>query len=159
MTEIILRKREARAGEVGLFPVDAEADEVLGKVKNGRDVGCDVKQRRNPLHHRLFFAIIRFLQLHAPIFESAPTDKIKDAVKLATGLADTFIDSETGQTYYVLRSISFAAMDQTAFNAFFDEAVRVIASRWMPAGTAPEDVRKELLAMIDGPGAIGSKVA
>jgi len=93
------------------------------------------------------------------VFENVPIEKIKDAVKLATGLADTFVDAETGKTYYVLRSMSFASLDQAAFNSFFDEACMVIANRWMPAGTTPEDVRKELLAMVDGPGALGSKVA
>lgn len=159
MTEAIFRYREARAGELGLFPVDEEGADLVGKIKVGKEVGCDVIQRRNPKHHRLFFAIVKFLQLHSDRFDETPIPKIKDAIKLATGLADTFIDAQTGQTYYVLRSISFAAMDQGAFNEFFDDACGVIAKRWMPAGTTVESVRKELLSMIDGPGALGSKVA
>lgn len=159
MTESVFRHREARAGELGLFPVDDEAVETLHGTKIGKDVTVEVRARRNPRHHRLFFAILKFLQMHAERFEETPIEKIKDAVKLATGLADTFIDAETHQTYYVLRSISFASMDQGAFNSFFDSACMVVAKRWMPEGTTPEDVRKELLAMVDGPGALGSKVA
>lgn len=151
MTEAIFRYRAAKAGERGLFPVDEDATELLAKIKLDRDVGCDVIQRRNPRHHRLFFAILKFLNTHAGRFENTPIEKIKDAVKLATGFADTFIDAETGKTFYVLRSISWASMDQAAFNTFFDEAVKVIAGRWMPDGTTAEDVRKELLAMVDGP--------
>jgi hypothetical protein len=160
MTEAILKYRAARgAGDRGLFPVDDEGFQILGKLKLDKDVGCDVRARRNPRQHRLFFAILKFLQLHSERFEHAPIEKIKDAVKLATGLADTFIDAETGKTYYVLRSISFGSMDQSAFNSFFDDAVSVIANRWMPAGVTAESVRNELLEMVDGQGALGSKVA
>jgi hypothetical protein len=159
VTEVILKKREARAGEIGLFVVDEQGDEVLSKIKLGRDIGCEVIQRRNPKHHRLFFAILKFLQLHAERFEETPIEKIKDAVKLATGLVDTFVDAETGKTYYVLRSIAWAAMEQTAFDAFFDSACKVIASRWMPAGTTAVSVREELLKMIEDPRWQGSRVA
>jgi hypothetical protein len=50
-------------------------------------------------------------------------------------------------------------MDQTSFNQFFDDAVRVIADRWMPAGTTPEAVRNELLEMVDGPHALAERRA
>lgn len=160
MTEIILKSREARyEGERGLFPVDQEGSDLLHKIRLDKDVGCDVIQRRNPRHHRLFFAILKFVQLHCPLFENVPIEKIKTAVKLATGLVDTFVDQETGEPCYVVRSISWAACDQTEFNPFFDDACRVIAKRWMPEGTTSDDVRKELLSMVDGPGAQGSKVA
>lgn len=151
MTEIILKHREARAGELGLFPVDDEGTGVLFKIKLGKEVGCEVIQRRNPKHHRLFFAILKFIKEHCERFEPTPIEKIKDAVKLATGLADTFIDAETGKTYYVLRSMSWASMDQIEFNRFFDDATQVIATRWMPPGTTAESVRDELLAMVEGP--------
>jgi len=159
MTEAIFRYREARQGELGLFPVDTEGAEMLHGTKEGKDVAVEVRARRNPRHHRLFFAILKFLQMHAERFEETPIEKIKDAVKLATGLADTFLDAETGKTYYVLRSISFASMDQGSFNSFFDEATKVMASRWMPAGTTAESVRKELFEMVDGPAAIGTRAA
>lgn len=150
MTEAIFKYREARQGERGLFPVDDEGQDVLRKLKIDRDVGCEVLQRRNPRHHRLLFAALQFVKLHCPTFESASIDTVKDALKLATRLADTFVDANTGKTYYVLKSISFAAMDQTRFNVFFDDACKVIADRWMPAGTTAESVRDELMSMVDG---------
>lgn len=160
MTEAIFKLREARPGELGFFPVDEEGAELMHSVKPvGRDVSMEVIQRRNPKHHRLAFAIFKFLQYHSDTFHDVPIDRIKDAVKLATGLVDTFVKQDTGEAYYVLKSISFAAMDQTKFNEFFDAAVKVIAERYMPEGTTPEAVRKELFAMVDGPGALGSRVA
>ncbi|HZP68346.1 MAG TPA: DUF1367 family protein [Pseudolabrys sp.] len=151
MTEVILRYREARPYEFGLFPVDDEGAELFRGLKINRDIGCDVKQRRNPRHHRLFFAILNFVKLHCSRFENASLDQIKDAVKLACGLTQTFIDAETGEVFYVLKSIAWAAMDQTKFNEFFNNACNVIAKRWMPAGTTAESVRDELLKMVDGP--------
>jgi hypothetical protein len=154
MTEVIMRKRVAHAGEVGLFPVDEESYDTLARIKHNRDVGCSVVQRRNPRHHRLFFAVLKFVQMHSPVMFGVPVDYLKTAVKLATGLCDTFIDQRTGEVYRVPRSIAFAAMDQTEFAPWFDEACRVIAQRWMPAGTTPASVRDELIRMVDGPHAL-----
>lgn len=159
MTEVILRYREARTGEKGLFPVDDEGIETFRALKLNRDIGCEVIQRRNPRHHRLFFAMLNFVKLHCDTFEHVPIDRIKDALKLATGLADTFVDAKTGKPYFVLKSISFAAMDQTSFNKFFDAATEVIANRYMPAGTTPESVCRELIEMVDGPHAVERKTA
>jgi hypothetical protein len=159
MTEIILRKRVARAGEIGLFSVDDEGYELISKLKDGRDVGADIVQRRNPRHHRLFFAICKFVQIHSPLMSDQSIEEIKDALKLATGHVTRYVDADTAQTFYVCKSISWSAMDQTAFNQFFDDACRVVANRWMPAGTTPEDVRRELILLVDGPNAIGERVA
>lgn len=161
MTEVILRKRAARAGEIGLFSVDDEGYDLLAKLPHNRDVGCDIIRRRNPRHHRLAFAILRFVQTHCDLWEGASTERILVALKIATGHVDTFVDKETGQAAYVPRSISFAAMDQTEFSKWFDDACRVIAQRWMPAGSTAESVRAELVELVDGPhaAALGSKIA
>lgn len=151
MTEVIMRKRVARAGEIGLFPVDDEGYETLARIKHNRDLGVAIVQRRNPRHHRLFFAILKFVQMHSPVMTGVPIERLKTAVKLATGLADEGVDMETGEVYRVPRSISWAAMDQTEFAPWFDDACRVIAERWMPSGTTPDSVRDELYRMVDGP--------
>jgi hypothetical protein len=151
VTEVILKRRAGRAGEVGLFPVDSEGEELMRKLRNDRDVGADIVQRRNPRHHRLFFAMLKFIQMHCEIFSETPIEEIKDAVKLATGYVKRFVDVDTAKTFYVCKSISWSAMDQTEFNKFFDSACVIIANRWMPHGSAPEDVRKELLTMIGEP--------
>lgn len=166
MTEIILRKRAARAGEIGLFPVDEQGVEVVGKIREGRDVGADVIQRRNPRHHRLYFAILQFAKMHAvdengnALFsQHTDPELISTAVKIGTGYVRTFIDHSTGKTVMVPKSIAWAAMDQTEFGPFFDRACEIIASRWMPLGTTTEDVRQELIRMVDGEHAIGERAS
>lgn len=150
MTKIIMRK----VGRT-LAPVDDEGFEALAKVRDGRDVTIEFKASRNPRHHRLFFAICKFVQIHCERMEGASIDHIKTALKLATGHVETFVDCQTGMTAYVPKSISFEAMCQTEFNQFFDAAVTVIVNRWMPPGTTPEEVRREIIEMCDGPYAIG----
>jgi hypothetical protein len=153
MTEVVLRKTNI-AGRPCLVSVDDEGADLLHKLKDGRDVGCEVIQRRNPRHHRLYWAAIEFISMHCPMFAGVPREKIHVALKLATGRVDTFVDASNGKVCYVPQSTSFAAMSQTEFNLFFDDAVQVISERWMPDGSTPEEVRKELIGMVDGPHAL-----
>jgi hypothetical protein len=154
MTEIILRKMRLPNGRNALVPVDDEGFELIGKLRDGRDVGADIIQRRNPRQHRLFFAILQFVKMHCLIWADEPIEEIRYHVKMRCGLVDRHIDMETAQVTYREQSMSFAALDQTRFNAFFQNACDLIAQRWMPAGTTPEDVRRELILMVDGEHAV-----
>jgi Protein of unknown function (DUF1367) len=159
MTDVILRKIKLPNGLPALVSVDDEGADVLTKLPVGRDVGANIVQHRNPRHHRLFFAMVRLLREHTEMFAGKDTEIITTAIKLATGLVKTYVDRAKGTTVLVPMSISWAKMDQTRFNKFFDAACTTIALRWFPEGTLPDDVRRELISMVDGPGALGSKVA
>lgn len=160
MTKAVFRKRGAT-----LVPVDDEGRELLHKLKDDRDVMVEVRRARNPRHHRLYWALVNFVKLHAvnsdgeALFENADLEIIHTAIKIATGFVRTFIDTTTGKTAFVPQSIAFESLDQTQFEEFFNAATTVIASRWLPAGTTPEDVRRELILLVDGPHAIGERVA
>lgn len=141
MTKAVFRRRGN-----AFVPVDREGLALLASVKPERDVVIEVVERRNPAHHRLFFALCKFLVRH----DRFPTiEHAKTALKIAAGEVDTFIDEDTGKTYFIPRSISWASMDQTKFAQFYDRAVWVITNRWMPAGMTEESVRAELDAMIE----------
>lgn len=131
-----------------LVPVDDEGRDLLSKIKDGREVMVEVRRARNPRHHRLFFAILRFIVQHTEI-ESI--EAAKAALKVATGEVDPVIDAMTGKTFFVLRSLNWESKDQDEFSEFFDRAIDVITTRWMPDGTAADDVRREIIAMCDGP--------
>lgn len=132
-----------------LVPVDQEGLDALAMIRDERDVHVEIKQPRNPKHHRLLFALLKFITTHSDLFVS--TDAALLGLKIACGLVDPYIDASTGKTFFVPRSISFSSMDQTAFSAFFDRAVYVVTDRWMPAGTTPESVRAEIETMIAPP--------
>ena len=149
MTTAVFRKRGN-----SLIAVDDEGRELLMKLKDDRDVMVKVTKARSPRHHRLYWALVKFIQMHSPLFEGAPLEKIHVSLKLATGLVDTYVDYQTGKIAYVPRSTSWAAMDETEFSTWFDEAVGIVAQRWMPANTTPKAVRDELILMTDGPQAM-----
>jgi hypothetical protein len=130
-----------------LVPVDQEGLDILSRLRDERDVTVEIKQARNPRHHRLFFAILKFIVEHTDQFDGI--EQAKTAIKVACGEVDPFIDPGTGKTFWITRSINWSAMDQTRFSAFFDRACWVIANRWMPEGTTPESVRAEIEAMIE----------
>lgn len=138
-----------------LVPVDDEGHDALAKVKDGRDVTVEFKMSRNPRHHRLAFAIFKFVKMHSEVMADASIDQIKTAVKLATGFVDTFVDCQTRKTVCVPKSIAWESCDQLEFNQFFDAAVNVIVNRWMAPGSTPEEVRREIIEMCDGPHAVG----
>ena len=108
---------------------------------------------------------MKFVREHAidgegeHLFAHADQEAISTAIKIGCGLVRTFIDSETGRTIMVPKSISWAAMDQTEFAAFFQNVCDVICQRWMPEGTLAEDVRRELIEMVDGEHALPERVA
>ena len=151
-------------GRPCLIPVDDEGLELFGRLKHGRDVGCTIIQHRNPRHHRLFFALIRFIKMHAvndetgqSLFEFASEKAIRGALMTALGRCLMIYDRANKRHIAIPDSISFAAMDQTEFNKFFDDAIALICNRWMPVGTMPQDVERELLEMVDGPHASTSE--
>lgn len=141
MMKAVFRKR-GRA----LVPVDREGLDILSTIRDERDVIVEVRQARHPKHHRLFYAILKFIVEHTE-FDSI--EAAKSAIKVACGEVDPVIDPESGKIFWTVRSISYAAMDQTRFSAFFDRACRVITERWMPPGTTPDSVRAEIEAMIE----------
>lgn len=142
MAQAVFRKRGK-----ALIAVDQEGIDVLSAIREERDVTIEVKQPRNPRHHRLLFAVLKFITEHTDAFQS--TDEALLGLKIACGLVDPYIDAETGKTFFIPRSIAFASMDQIAFSDFFDRAVYVITTRWMPPGTTAESVRKEIEAMVE----------
>jgi len=143
MVKVVLK----RVGNA-LVPVDDEGISFVNATKHGREIMCEVNRARNPRQHRLFFAILKFIVEHTEI-ESI--EAAKSAIKVATGQADPVIDANTGETKLVLRSISYESMPQDEFRVFFNDAINVITTRWMPEGAAADAVRNEIVAMVDGP--------
>lgn len=159
MSKIVVIKRAARGGEIGLFPVDGRGQEVVGRIALGKEVTSEVKQARNTRQLRLFWVIVDFVATHCPMFEGRMKEDIADAIKVATGHTKKLIDVGDGHVHVIPRSIGETNMTQEDFDEFFTAACLVIADRWMPQGTLPASIRAELVALIDGPHMVGSKVA
>lgn len=127
-----------------LRPASRDAEDLLAKIKLGQDVIVEVKRPRNLQHHRKFWAL---MQLVADNLEGTPADTLAEVVKLRTGHVDV-VKTKRG-IVEIPKSISFAAMDQTAFEQFYDRAVAFILSDILP-GLNKADLEREVEDVIAG---------
>lgn len=131
-----------------LIAADDATREVLAKIKNGTTVMAEPKVPRNLKHHRMFFALMNLVHENLPERSVAlypDVDHLVAAMKYAVGLYEMRY-LPNGTSFPVLGSISFAAMDQTKFNEFFDRCCDVIAKHFIP-GLPPGQLRSEVELM------------
>lgn len=128
-----------------LKPADPTAEAVLDKIKLGQLVAVDVRRPRNLAHHRKYWALLQVVvdNLDQPL----TVDALHDLVKLRTGHV-TPVRTKRG-IVEIPGSISFAAMDQTAFENFYDRAVAFLAAEVIP-GVGKETLAAEVNAILDG---------
>lgn len=134
-----------------LIPTDDEGSDMLAKIKDGAQVIVEVKRSRNPQHHRLYFALVRLVFANLPEAMAAryPTqDILHNALKVSAGVRTEFTLAN-GQTGWIPGSIAFEKMDQSEFDAFFDNCVRCVVKYFLP-GVTDEQVREQVEQMIGG---------
>lgn len=127
----------------GLSPMDDLGREFLAGYKQGDLIRVKTTKVRNPQHHRLFFALVNIVYDNQDHYESV--EHLLTALKIALGHCDTVICKD-GNPAYIPKSISFAKMDQTEFDAFFNRAVELVCKHFLP-GVKDEDLRREILDM------------
>ncbi len=120
-----------------LYPDSAESAAELAKLPIGKPIRIETRRPRNAGHHRLFWLLVHRI---AAAVGSEP-DTVADLLKIETGHY-TVIRSKKYGEIRLPRSISFATMDQDAFNDFFQRCVVVICETW---GTS----RKDVLAAVE----------
>lgn len=126
----------------GFRPFNAKATEDMARVKLGDVVELRMTKVRNGGFHRLFFAMLRLISEN-----SNPHITEEQALYLAKVGAGCGQWIDTGRReMFAPGSISFAAMDQTAFDAFVKAAIPPLVTRFM-AGTAPESVIREAMEL------------
>lgn len=98
----------------------------LMTVPEGKEVFVVVRMARNPRQHRWFFGVL------GQIVKSGTWDgdvnSLLDWIKVAVGHVSTVIH-ESGRVYHILKSISFASMDQLKFQRFVKRAEYYLAER------------------------------
>lgn len=126
----------------GFRPFNAKATEDMARVKLGDVVELRMTKVRNGGFHRLFFAMLRLISEN-----SNPHITEEQALYLAKVGAGCGQWVDTGRReMFCPGSISFAAMDQTAFDAFVKAAIPPLVTRFM-RGTAPETVIREAMEL------------
>lgn len=139
MTEIFLRR-----GLAGFDPVDDAGREMHARLPFGEIVKSDMKRPRNQRHHRLFWALMELVFQNQERY--ATKNLLVAAIKTATGHADV-IEIDDGRTILIPKSISFAKMDQTEFDAFYNRVCDVVCTRIIP-NLKQEDLKREVAEMV-----------
>lgn len=123
----------------GLVPADIMADELLQALPIGKEVLVTIRRARNPKHHRKLFALLRVVTENTDRWANEAV--LLEDLKLVTGLFSTRVSGFTGMPYPVPASISFAAMDQTAFAAWYERALVKLAE---VLGCTPSDLDQQV---------------
>lgn len=129
----------------GLRPVNSIASDKLAKLKLGDVVAVDVRKPRCLGHHRLYWALCQVVSDNMDGDYSA--EVVSDVIKLRTGHV-TVVKTRKGEVF-LPKSISFAALDQVAFNEFFDRAIKVVVADIIP-GINSDALRQEVESIIGG---------
>lgn len=127
----------------GFQPTDDASEAALKSAKLGECVEIKLKRPRNLQMHRLFWKLMQTVYENQEHYRSA--DEVCTAFKFAVGHCDT-LRTKRGDVQ-VPKSIAFAKMDQIAFRAFFDAAIKFCVEEVLP-GLNSEALEKEVLELV-----------
>ena len=111
-----------------LYPIDETSEAAVRKFGLGEIVSVEVKRPRNVAFHRKFFAMLQIILQNQDAYKSI--DDLLDVCKLRIGHFRT-INTKNGEVQ-IPDSISFAAMDDTAFGDFYDRACNWVVTEVIP---------------------------
>ena len=126
-----------------LRAADDQSAEIVAMLSDGEVVRAELTRpsKRSVRHHRMFFALMQIAAEHT----GWSIEQVLVWAKIATGHCDVVTDRE-GEVTYIPKSISFAKMDQTQFNAFFERATAAVQERLLPDGTDRNELVDEVSA-------------
>ena len=128
-----------------LYAYDEAGEATLRRLAPGEIVEMDLTRPRNAKFHRLFWALMTLVWNNIENAAYPTVEDLVTEVKIITGHYTRRDMMVEGKRYPILtpNSISFAAMDQVQFEAFFQRVCDWIATDVLP-GITQEDLRQEL---------------
>lgn len=109
----------------GSTPADQDAwakfRRKLETMTPGKWLRFEWSSPRNGRHHRKLMALLQLIAENSEVYDTVAKALI--AVKLVTGHFDLMADPETGEIIKVPRSISYEAMGQEDFDAWYSQAI------------------------------------
>lgn len=135
-----------RVTEIGLMPMYDSDYEEKQRLKVGETVLCTIKRPRNYDFHKKFFALLRLtvdnlphlIQQQMQIFTE---EDMLDCLKIDLGLYTTVWHG--GKEIVKPGSISFAKMDNSEFETFFNRSVDTILRTYL-RGTDRQSLIEEI---------------
>ena len=109
----------------GLFPVDADADELVMMLPEEKELRVTVRQPRNPRHSARFHVMMRKVMDNVEAWSHRSYDEFLDALKIEAGHTETRVNI-VGEIYKRPKSIDFGNMDEIEFKRFERRAVYVV---------------------------------
>lgn len=128
-----------------LVPADPYGAEVIDAMKEGEFVRVKMTRARNPRHHRKFFALLKVVYDAQSRF--ATMDQLLNFVKVATGYCEV-MEIIKGKPIYIPLSISFNKLDQTGFEKFYAEVIKLIITKILP-GVDSDDLERQVMEILD----------
>jgi hypothetical protein len=156
MADLVMRKRPAlRAGELGFF-IDAEAfEDEFASVKQGVDVKVEATQSRSIKQMRLAWGLAGKIAKSGALGDAEQREVMNYLLKKARHVKYIANQHRSGvEVEVVVKSIRFAAMEQTAFNRLFNRMIFIVLSEIlpdMPEGELRAEVEKMAGASIPDP--------
>lgn len=138
-TDLIMRR-----GLSGLMPATAQAEEAIRELPIGADFKVTVKRGRNIQHHKLYWALVSLIHQNQSRYMTV--ENVSDALKIMVGHCE-MMQLRNGQEIRVPKSISFAKMDQTEFNKFFERIKTLVITQILP-GVTKAQLEHEIADMI-----------
>ena len=136
------------SGLRGSTPADQDAwgkfKRKLETMKPGAWLRFEWSSPRNGAHHRKFMALLQLVTENSETYNTI--DKALNAVKLAAAYYDPFIDPRTGEIIPLVKSISYEAMPQEEFDAFYSAAIDGVLQVILP--TMSRETADKLLNMV-----------
>lgn len=129
-----------------LRPVDENGEAVVQKLGQGELVEIELRRPRHLPMHRKFWALMSLVWEQLDHAEYPTVEDLVTRMKIAVGHR-TRLEFSDGTVAFIPRSISFAALDQSAFDTFFEACCDWIAAYVLP-GVTREDLLEELEVLI-----------
>lgn len=131
-----------RVTEQGLIPMYNSDYEEKKKLRVGETVMCKISKPRNYEFHKKFFALVRLTYQNLPehlhhMLSIWSEDDMLTCIKMELGLASEIYHGN--KLYVKTGSISFASMDNTEFEKFYQRAIDVILNKYL-RGTNRNDL-------------------
>lgn len=148
MAELILRKRAAmHAGEIGLFVDSQVFEEEFASIKSGTDIEIKATQSRSLPQMRMAWALARKIADSGALGDADQRDVMDYLLLKARHVRYVTNQHRDGvETIPVVKSIRFAAMDQTAFQRLMNRMIHIVVTEILD-GVPEGDLRNEIEKM------------
>lgn len=123
-------------------PANEAAEAFFKRMNRNDETVCDLKISRNVGHHRKFFALLGMAYKNQDKYDSF--EWMLTEIKYRLGHCDSCIID--GKHLLQPKSISFASMDQVAFERFYSQTIDVILEHFLTG--ANEDAIREQVDQI-----------